>query len=808
MELDPETLKLFMDLYDGRKDAWGSVEGKCNKETVTEEHYRRHLMGEVSLGVYPLLNDGTCNFFAVDLDEKDFDKAKKIRQEIKNLFLDVYIANSKGKGYHIYGFFWEPQPAKAIRTILAAILERLQIKAEIFPKQDVVSEKTPYGNYINTPCFGGWQRQFLTANGDAIDFNQAIRLIKRIDTDSLTLAVKLLPPMVPTSASGQIVGAEPKKKNKAAAKGSPNCIMNLLKGVGDGCRDDAAFCLARHLLDMGNTPSQVLATLEGWDTHNNPPIGDPKMLETKIDSAAKGYAFGCNSILKNPALSKYCVGEQDCTWFNEGKGVYCPPEIIAAPPGQMVFLVKDEKSAETIRRHNLMAVYAPAQILDHLKDKELIVVHTDPIRAEIVAKLVSSVGRTTKLVIIDSEIPNWVKNHTFKELIERAEKTEIWKAFDATDLPSLIEDISAFIGRFVVCSELQLRALSLWVLHTHLFEYAETTPYINIGSAEKRSGKTRLLEVLDLLTKDAWFTGHVTAAVLCRKIDAECPTLLLDESDAAFKGPEEYSEVLRGVLNAGYRKGGCTSVCVGHGAEIEYKDLSCFCPKAIAGIGKLPDTIADRSIPIVLKRRMADEKVDRFHRRKVFPQARELRGRIAKVVSLDLNEIEPELPNQLNDRAADCWEPLLAIAQLAGDDWYRKAVEASIALMARDAEDTSYGIKLLTDIKKVFVTERLSTTQLLDSLKALEESPWAQDSHGKTLSSARLATMLKGYGLASKPIRFGAGDDCKTLRGFYQNDFSDVWKRYLPVKPEETTEVTEEVSNTEETPPGPVDLEF
>ena len=90
------------------------------------------------------------------------------------------------------------------------------------------------------------------------------------------------------------------------------------------------------------------------------------------------------------------------------------------------------------------------------------------------------------------------------------------------------------------------------------------------------------------------------------------PTLLLDESDAAFKGEKEYAEALRGLLNTGHRRGGKSTVCVGQGAELSYKDFSTYCAKAIAGIGKLPDTVADRSLPIRLERRAPGEQAERF----------------------------------------------------------------------------------------------------------------------------------------------------------------------------------------------------
>ena len=108
-----------------------------------------------------------------------------------------------------------------------------------------------------------------------------------------------------------------------------------------------------------------------------------------------------------------------------------------------------------------------------------------------------------------------------------------------TDTPSfsfagLLDEVAAFIRQYVVMTESQAVAVTLWIAHTHAIEAADATPYLHITAATKRAGKTRLLEVLDLLVARPWLTGRVSAAVLPRKIDKEQPTLLLDESDAAL----------------------------------------------------------------------------------------------------------------------------------------------------------------------------------------------------------------------------------------------------------------------------------
>lgn len=274
----------------------------------------------------------------------------------------------------------------------------------------------------------------------------------------------------------------------------------------------------------------------------------------------------------------------------------------------------------------------------------------------------------------------------------------------------------------------------------------------------------------------------MTTAVLYRKIDAEQPTLLLDESDAAFAGEQEYAETLRGVLNTGHRRGGTASCCVGQGANTTFKDFSTFCPKAIAGIGKLPDTVADRAIPIRLKRAARGEKVERFRRRVVESEAERLRAEIeAWCVGIlsTLRDARPQLPEELTDRQQDGAEPLLAIADLAGGEWPQAARRALIELCAEaQAGDSSIGVQLLTDIRHVLESrdlDRLSSAELVSALAEIETSPWGEWSHGKPLTPGKLARLLKPFEVSPEGIRVGD----KTPRGYTVEQFREAFRRYL-----------------------------
>ena len=332
---------------------------------------------------------------------------------------------------------------------------------------------------------------------------------------------------------------------------------------------------------------------------------------------------------------------------------------------------------------------------------------------------------------------------------------------------------------------------AIWTVHTHAIGAADFTPYLSPNSPAKRSGKTRLLEVERLIVNKPWFTGRVTASALVRKTHHEHPTLLLDESDAAFQGDKDYSEALRGILNSGFERDGTYSMSVQSGNDWKAQDFSTFSPKMIAGIGRLPQTVEDRSIPIRLKRAFRDEHRERFRKRKVQPEAAELKMQVEAWVGANLESLrrsEPQLPDQLNDRQHDVCEPLLAIADLAGAEWPTRARAALIELCsAVGIRDDSSSLRLLADIRHIFRTQggdRLSTLDLLHHLAGIEESPWAEFEHGNPLGPFRLSRLLNPFDVRSRDIRFDQG----TRKGYLRVDLEESWERYLDDPPESADE--------------------
>jgi hypothetical protein len=348
---------------------------------------------------------------------------------------------------------------------------------------------------------------------------------------------------------------------------------------------------------------------------------------------------------------------------------------------------------------------------------------------------------------------------------------------------ALLVDVEAFFRRYVhFTSEAQAVAVALWTVHTHAMAAADLSPYLYVSSPEKRAGKSTLLKLLRLVVARPWVAVTPTEAVVFRKLERDKPTLLLDEVDAVFGPKAGEHEGLRAILNSGFERGTPVPRCVAPKFDVQEFDV--FGPKALAGIGRLPDTVADRSVPVRLQRKRAGEQVARFRRREVAAEAEPIAARLAEWAAGVVDTLaaaRPALPDELNDRAADAWEPLLAIADAVGGDWPRRARQAAVLLSTgSEVEDESIGVRLLADVRDVLADVkdghgRVATKALLGALYEVEESPWS-DLRGKPLSAERLARYLRPYGLRSRQLRSGA----QKLRGFVVADFEDVFARYLP----------------------------
>lgn len=381
----------------------------------------------------------------------------------------------------------------------------------------------------------------------------------------------------------------------------------------------------------------------------------------------------------------------------------------------------------------------------------------------------------------------------------------------APDTGALLNRVAEFVERFVSFkSWSQVVAVTLWVLHTYVVDAADVTPYLAVTSAEKRSGKTRLLETLEVLVRRPALVAHISSAALYRTIEVEAPTLLFDETDAIFhKNAGAQAEALRGILNAGYRRGATVRLCAGEGKKMQVVAFPVFCAKALSGIGNLPDTIADRAIRIRMERRTRSERVQRFRRRLVEDEAQEIRGALetwAAAHAESLKYLTPELPDSLDDRQQDAWEPLLAIADVAGSMWPEESRSAAVELAeaSEEADQDSLGLLLLDHIREAIgeAADRISTDSLLHALCERDDGPWAEwwgrDVKEGALKgpAARLSRILKPYEV--RPTQFK--EEGEKVRGYRREHLEPLWDRYLPPSLNSTVLGTPEAQPATEVP--------
>ncbi|MFD0528878.1 DUF3631 domain-containing protein [Kitasatospora arboriphila] len=349
----------------------------------------------------------------------------------------------------------------------------------------------------------------------------------------------------------------------------------------------------------------------------------------------------------------------------------------------------------------------------------------------------------------------------------------------------LLCELRSAIARFVILpSEQALDAVTLWVAATHLQPAWQHAPRLAVIGPAKRCGKSRLLDIVTETVHDPLITVNASSAAIFRSITDQPPTLLVDEADTMFGTVKaaEKNEDLRGLLNAGHQRNRPTLRVVGPDHKVV--KFPTFAMAALAGIGDLPDTIMDRSVVIRMRRRAPGERVSSYRSDRDNPGLRELRdGLHAWLVPLIDAATDMEPPMPVDDRAADTWEPLVTVADLAGGEWpvrARAACRAMTAFESGQDEDGGLKTRILVDIRRVFAAggnpDALSTEHLLTALKADHEAPWAE--HGPTGLSARgLQLLLKDYGIGSMNIRFPDGVQ---LKGFTRNGFLDAWSRYCP----------------------------
>ena len=352
---------------------------------------------------------------------------------------------------------------------------------------------------------------------------------------------------------------------------------------------------------------------------------------------------------------------------------------------------------------------------------------------------------------------------------------------DEVDGAELLDELAATFSRFVALPDAGAEALALYSVLTFVPDCFFILPMLAILSAVKRSGKTTALAVAGAIVSRPLPASNITAAALFRSVDKHHPTLIVDEADSFLT---KENEEMRGILNAGHTRA-TAYVIRTVGDTHEPMQFSVWCPKIVAGIGKLAATLEDRSIIIQARRRAPGERVERLRLDRL-SQLEHLRRKCRRwaddhVVALGV--ADPIVPDLSSDRAADNWRPLLAIADAGGGEWGGRARWAAIVLGGCGDETDGASVQILADLRDLFAgrgVDRLTSAEVVHALATMEERPWPEWYHGKPITVRQVAKLLHGFGIKPKVVKFPGG---QTARGYHLEQFTDAWTRYLSPLP-------------------------
>jgi hypothetical protein len=379
----------------------------------------------------------------------------------------------------------------------------------------------------------------------------------------------------------------------------------------------------------------------------------------------------------------------------------------------------------------------------------------------------------------------------------------------------LLTDIEATIKKHVILSDHAAVALAVWVLHTYTFEMRDTVAYVAIESPEKRCGKTTLLSVLAAMACKPLIASNITVGALFRSVHTCMPTLFIDEADTFMAG----NSTMRGIINSGNTRRTAyvlrlsssrnskldiqnSSLPLPSVPELDevgrrspsapsepsllqpstiinqpdsgLKKYSCWCPKVIAMIGKVPDTIADRSIVVKMARKLTTETCAPLSEL----DATDIKSKCARF-ALDTAPKIGQSPkfrlDGLNDRAADTFDPLFVIARLAGPDWETKLRAAALALSSTADSDHS-GTGLILDIIDLFTDTCRDKLFTRDIVNLLREGGWESAVlKYPTITEYDISKTLRPYGIKPASVRVGK----EVKQGYHASDFHDAIKRYV-----------------------------
>jgi hypothetical protein len=346
---------------------------------------------------------------------------------------------------------------------------------------------------------------------------------------------------------------------------------------------------------------------------------------------------------------------------------------------------------------------------------------------------------------------------------------------DPVNAKALLTDVTVQLRRYMVVSDEQALAITLWIVFAWLHEsIAVHSPLLVFKSAEPDSGKTTACGVLKFLTPRAHSAAELTGPSLYRFVDRVRPTLIIDDADRLFKRRPE----LEHIVNISWTRGTLIPRTGPYGDPVWFDP---FCAKVVAGANLLlPKTTATRTVTVKLLPKLPSERVEDFNHTDD-ERFYELRRKLARW-SIDnataLKNANPALPPGFNNRLAMNWRLQLAVADLAGGDWPKRARAAAVRLDDK-REERSEGVRLLAALRDLFTKHgsQLTSAEVVRLLTANEESEWAAFRNHGPVTKRQVAVLLDAYDI--HPDYIHPQGRQKTERGYKVEWFANTFKRYL-----------------------------
>jgi len=354
-------------------------------------------------------------------------------------------------------------------------------------------------------------------------------------------------------------------------------------------------------------------------------------------------------------------------------------------------------------------------------------------------------------------------------------------------MKNIVARIEEYIQDYVTLADQQYSLpIALWVIGTFCFTEFDAYPYMVITAPVKRSGKTRLAEMISFCCSNPRNFAALTAPTMFRSIESESPTLLFDEAETLSS---ESASTMRAVLNVGYRRGQTIPRTVAGGI----KEFATYCPKVFVLIGDVYDTLRDRSMVITMKRA---ETRKRFTFDVAREEGRALREEIDSAVKSHIGNLQHAFQNHkglpfLMDRDEEIWTSLFCIAEVFCKDRINELKAGSVDMATEKTADSKryvdlkhaetaamedeYAKRLLTDLYGLFVVNGkvMSTEDAINALKAIPTAPWRKF-RGDGIDAHDLANILARFGVRPVRIALGSGRGKQTFKRGYKR--ADVEK--------------------------------